>query len=231
MEEAGSLQAFDQSTSLGEDECHILGQCTRNNRTFEYTFFTTNDPYCETDQDQRIQALSFDSMRHEVRSARTPRACDIDKESSLQRMEEASCIGRIQLNPRAFVAVPDLRKGVPEPDVESMLQQGSYQAPRRACDKDAHENDPFTPLLPCVEKWVSQRAAVTDNAVARPGMPTRHDENVQQFLADSGYEQDTKGVWSKRRCGEKTLRTLPHGPGPMQANLQPYDVNDAYEVY
>lgn len=219
--------AFDNTSSLIDDDCYVLGQCVRNNRAFEYLMYSTMDPYCESNQDQRVAALSFETMRHEVKSALTPRACDIDAESAIMRAAQSSCVGRTQLNPRMFVAVPDLRKGVPEPDVESQLQQGSYQLPRRACDKDGRQNDPFAPLLPCVENWVSQLAATQDAAITRPGMPTRQDENLQKFLADTGYARNERGVWFKRPCGAKPSEAAPEPP----PELRPYDVGDSYEVY
>lgn len=218
MEEIKS--EYNEQSALNQDDCFTLGQCVRNNRVFEYIMYNNYDPHCKTQQDKRIQNFSLKTQR-QMKTSHTPLSCDIDTESTLWRSEISTCPGRTQLNPRPFAAVPDLSKGIPEPDVEATLLQGAAPIGRRACEKDGQSINTFIPLIPCVENWLSQ-LAYSDTDFQKIGMPTRHEEHQNQFLKEMGYINDN-GIWRKNICG-KNLEPL------VKRNNEAYTPFDQYDL-
>ncbi|KAG2424899.1 hypothetical protein HXX76_014057 [Chlamydomonas incerta] len=186
---------FDASGRLGNDECAVLARCVQNNRIFDHCMYNNYDFYCESQQDQRVLEFGIENSR-QLRGDTGPLACDVDKDSSLRRSELTQCAGRTQLVPRPFAAGPDLGRGIPAPDTESLLLQGASTLTRRACDRQESSINSFTPLLPCVENWVSQ-LAVADVGFSKVGMPTRDEDMQRRFLTDIGYHNDGV-VWHKR---------------------------------
>lgn len=196
---------FDEPARLGEDECAVLARCVQNNRIFDHCMYNNYDFYCESNQDQRVLQFGIENNRH-VSGASGPKACDVDTDTSLRCGEMTSCVGRTELLPRPFLAVPDLGRGIPAPDTEALLLQGSATFTRRACDREQTTINTFTPLLPCIENWVSQ-LAVSGAGFRQVGMPTRDEDMQKRFLTDMGYYNDGV-VWRKKVCGSPATPPL-----------------------
>ena len=187
---------FDSRGSLGNDACLQQARDRTNALILDYVTFHTYDPFCKTDQRERVREFGAEHARHYKEGYGDPTPCVLPDEPAAQGTR--AC-GRQQLDARVFTAAPGLGRGMPMPEVESVLQQGEYTYERKQCTQPSCDGvDTFVPLLPCIETMIANRqgSAPTEE---RCGVPTRDLDRQREFLAQLGYEHDGR-MWRKRIC-------------------------------
>lgn len=189
---------FDARGALGGDTCYQQFRDGTNARILDYIIFNTYDPYCRTDQRERVREFSAVNQRHYKEGYGDPVPCVMENEPAAEGTREC---GRKQLNPRVFTAAPGLGRGMPMPEVESALQQGEYTYERKQCTKPECDGvDTFVPLIPCIESLITNKQG-TFPLDDRVGVPTRDPDRQRDFFKQLGYELVDGGrVWQKRVC-------------------------------
>jgi len=196
------VKAFDAISGLRSDGCAVMAQDVQNNRQFDYSVYNNYDVYCTAGARDQAKQFGLDNNRL-IRDGYEPLACDIDKESALEKSEITHLRGRIELCPRVFQDGPWLGRGMSHPDAETRLQMGEYQYQQRMCASNVECGiDRFDPLIPCIRQTIANPSNLVSefDTAARIGEPTRDVEFQKKFLKQLGYDYSGK-YWVKKYCG------------------------------
>ena len=140
---------FDAQSSLRSDRCNRLATDRENARIQEYVLRGRTDETCSPAGARRPDLDHRNLLMRPGYGVADQ--CTIDTDSRL-RVNPGGLTNmrdQHQLFTRVYQAVPDLRGGLPRPDVESRLIQAEM-TPSRKCSGGVEWDKPFLPMQACV---------------------------------------------------------------------------------
>lgn len=181
---------FNNLTNINEDECYQTARDVQNNTIGHYR--TQN------------YFLSFCGMKQPIKFATNQPAinfkggygicgaggCNIDSDSELKiGALQTHSLMKLNLNPRQFLTVPLLKRGPPQPFIESRLQQGACLNDLKSCktimDK-SFDNVNLMPLIPSIKSNIQNPIHLIENAAnprwVRGGISTRELTHKKKYL-------------------------------------------------
>lgn len=171
---------FDDGNRLAQDACARIARDRENSSIVDYNtthFFELGG--CEALDRIQNKVLCHPNLRFKTGYG-TPPSCKMDAEVPL-RFRDIRGPQRNQLAPRNFQAVPNLGRGLPQPNTESVLQNGMDTTALRQCDKIMErEFDVRTPFIPDMERCVNNAMEAISGFEHRQGQDSR--QVFRQFI-------------------------------------------------
>lgn len=177
---------FDNGNRLTQDSCALLARDRENASILDYNTTQYYElPGCYNLESLQQKALCHPNLRFKLGYG-TPPSCKIDQEVSA-RYNDMRGRERMQLNARNFQAVPNLGRGLPQPNTESVLQNGMDTTALRQCDRlMEREFDVLTPFVPEVSACVNNSLEVLSNFEFRQGKDSR--QVFREFIRNCAKE-------------------------------------------
>ena len=156
---AASAPVFMDSRRLCTDQCAKEARDQQNEQISGYNLYNQLPVQCK-DPNARVPTFMYDHVNlHGRPGYGVADDCLIDRYSGLRndpaQLTRDRC--RIQLGTRLFLACPNLKPGMPNPDVEMPLIQGSSSSDldglKFPCKKAIAELQTYkpVPLVPCMQ--------------------------------------------------------------------------------
>jgi hypothetical protein len=194
---------FDKQHRLGNDECWINSQNVQSKNIYEYQSFNpykTNTIDCQSNVNE-LRDFVVENNLHFKEGYGFTNACFVDTDTELRNQSILTQGGKCknQLSTRLFTAVPNLRNGTFETEVESRLVQGDVTGNDKSCEPNKGKAfDVFTPLIPCLARTVQNVDHIVPKWV-RGGEHTRDNIKQKDFLEKNGFELNGN-TWQKKKC-------------------------------
>lgn len=199
---ANNTPVFLDSRRVCSDDCAKEARDNQNESILGYSLYNHMPVACK-DPQARVPAFMYDHINLRGRPGYgLADDCVVDRYSSLrndpEQLTRDRC--RVQLFSRIFHAGPNLKPGVPNPDAEMPIIQGSSSGDldgiKFPCKRAIMENTTkhFTPLIPCVKSMVQN----PDNIVepwTRGGADTRGYMLRQQMLGNCRPNRATPQIY------------------------------------
>lgn len=184
------MKYFENENRVGSDSCAQIAEDTQNSKIQNYMLYNyqlVNTEKCNN-KDEVKQFMVENHMRIKDGYGQT-NSCFIDDNTSVRYTDNVDKKQNTQLFSRTFQAVPDLRKGDVNTEVEDVVIQGetTYN------DFECHGKtlDVFTPMIGCLKESVQN-----PNHIIPPwtwgGEPTRDTLNQKEFLEKNGLTGNCK---------------------------------------
>ena len=194
-----ATNVFLDSRRVCSDDCAKEARDNQNESMFGYSVYQHLPVACK-DPNARVPSFMYDHVNLRGRPGYgLSDGCLIDRSSGLRNdptsLTRDRC--RVQLSSRIFHAGPNLKPGVPNPDVEMPIQQGSSSGdldgikfPCKRAIMETLTNVP-TPLLPCMKDIRNPNNIV--EPWTRGGVDSRDYMLRQQIINDCRINRVTTG--------------------------------------
>lgn len=195
-----TMRVFLDSRRYGTDCCAKEARDQGNEEIFGYSTYQYLPVACK-DPNIRSPEFMYDHVNLRGRPGYgLADSCLVDRYSGMRndpsQLTRDRC--RQQLFSRIFQGCPNLKPGVPNPDAEMPIQQGTNSANLEGvtipCKKAIMEltTNKFMPMLDCVKEVQKPEHIVED--WTRGGTDTRNYMLRQQMLAECGYNNQGRAA-------------------------------------
>lgn len=156
-----NMPVFVDGSRLSQDACALKAREFQNQAIIDYNTFNFY-PAVTNNSELETAALNNRNLRYRI-GVGIADSYLIDKDSELRFQKDVRPPERNQLCTRVFHAIPNLSRGIPMTNLESMLVQGISTSKMDDCHKLAEIGYEFMPMTDCMLNYVNNAANVLPN--------------------------------------------------------------------
>lgn len=182
------MKYFENENRVGSDGCARKAEDMQNSKIQDYMLFNhqlVNTEKCKNESE--VKDFMVENYMRIKDGYGQANSCFIDKDSTVRYVDNVDKKQNTQLFSRIFQAVPDLRKGDVNTEMEDVVVQGETTYNDFECH--GKSLDVFTPMLGCLQESIQN-----PNNIITPwtwgGEPTRDTLNQKDFLDKNGNSKD-----------------------------------------